>query len=417
MAIDKEKTKDLLNSVDELFDVFTGALNEGTRRFLKKMIMGPAIEEIRKLVEESRPPVMLLMGRSGHGKSSVINALAGKNVATVNDVKPETPETVPYVITFPESHSTWQIVDTRGIFESTQPGNSLVEDPVDVLKKSIIKYSPDVIMHVISTPETRNLSKDFEVYEDINKLVKKEHGLNIPTILVLSKADTIGNPREWPPEDNARKAGHLLDVINYMADEVLDLEYKNSLNQNYPYLGFEVTDSNYVGIIPISSLEGDLWNIDTLSDLIGNHLDEAAQLDFFQAQKRTEQLRRLSSSIIKRFTFIASGVGSSPIPIADITLLTPLQLLMISIIGALSGREISKDTALEYLAAAGVNVGAAFGLREGARQLLKFVPIGGAALSGSVAAAATYSIGKSAEAYFFYDKKVDPEQFKNEYKE
>ncbi|MBS4196455.1 GTPase family protein [Lederbergia citri] len=413
MAIDKEKTRELLKSIDELFDVIAVGLNENTKNFLKKMVMGPAIEEIRKLVEDSRPPIMLLMGRSGHGKSSIINALAGKEVAAVNDVKPETPESVPYVITFPELHSTWQIVDTRGIFETTKPTHSLEEDAVTVLKNSIIKYNPDVIMHVISTPETRNLSNDFEVYNEIMETVKKEHKLRIPTILVLNKADTIGNPREWPPEENAKKAGHLLEIIDYMADDVLKLEGL-PINKNYPYYGYETTDNNYVGIIPVSSLEGDLWNISTLSDLIGNHLDESAQLDFFQAQKRSEQLRKISSSLIKRFTGIAGGIGSSPIPLSDISLLTPLQMLMISIIGALSGRELSKNTALEYLGAVGVNVGAAIGIREGARQLLKLIPVGGALLSGSVAAAATYSIGKSAEAYFFYNKKVDPEEIKKE---
>jgi uncharacterized protein (DUF697 family) len=154
-----------------------------------------------------------------------------------------------------------------------------------------------------------------------------------------------------------------------------------------------------------------------MQKLIGNHLEDSAKLDFFQAQKRTEQLRSISSSLIKRFTGIAGGIGSSPIPLSDIALLTPLQLLLISIIGALSGREISKDTAFEYLGAAGVNIGAAIGIREGARQLVKLIPVGGVVLSGSIAAAATYSIGKSAEAYFFYDKKINSDEFKKEYKE
>ena len=415
MAIDKEKTKELLESIDEMFDFFTKGLNEDTKTFLKKAVMGPAIEEIRKLVENTRPPVLLLMGRSGHGKSSIINALAGKHVATVNDVKPETPETVPYVVTFDESFSTWQIIDTRGIFETTKPTDSAEDDAVTVLKKSIVKYSPDVIMHVVSTPSTRNLSNDLNVYKEIMDEVKKEQKISIPIILVLNKADTIGNPREWPPEENAKKAGLLLDVIDYMTKDVLNVE-RSPLNNNFHYRGFTFNDSNYVGIIPVCSLEGDLWNIESLSDLIGNNLSEEAKFDFYQAQKRNEQLRKISSSLIKRFTGIASGIGSTPIPIADIAILTPLQLLLITIIGGLSGKEISKETAYEYLAAAGVNVGAAFGVREGARQLSKLIPVGGAVISGGIAGAATYSIGKSAEAYFFYDKKVKVKEIKKEIK-
>lgn len=403
MAIDKEKTKDLLKAIDELFDVFGENLDEDTKKFLKKVVMGPAIEEIRKLVEESRPPIMLLMGRSGHGKSSLVNALAGKVVAPVNDVKPETPEAVPYTITFPESYSTWQVIDTRGIFETTKPVNSIEEDSVSVLKKSIIKYSPDVIMHVISTPETRNLSNDLEVYNDMVESIKKEYNLKIPTILVLNKADTIGNPREWPPEDYARKAGQLTDTMNYLVDEVLCLE-RYLLNNNVPYYGYGTKQSNYVGVVPVSSLQDNLWNINTLLDLIGNHIEESAQLDFFQAQKRSETLRKISSSLIKRFSGIAAGIGGSPIPLSDIAILTPLQLLLITIIGGLSGREMSKDTALEFLGATGANIGVAFGLREGARQLVKLIPIGGPVISGAVASSATYTIGKAAETYFFYDK-------------
>jgi hypothetical protein len=107
------------------------------------------------------------------------------------------------------------------------------------------------------------------------------------------------------------------------------------------YSGNPLFRIHYVGIIPVASLEDDLWNIDTLTNLIGNHLDEAAKLDFYQAQKRTEQLRKISTAINKRFTGIAGGVGSSPIPLSDIALITPLQLLLITNIGAQSGREAS----------------------------------------------------------------------------
>lgn len=51
------------------------------------------------------------------------------------------------------------------------------------------------------------------------------------------------------------------------------------------------------------------------------------------------------------------------------------------------------------------------------RQIVNLLPVDGAVISGSIAAVATYSIGKSAEAYFFYDKKVNPEKYKKEYKE
>ena len=112
----------------------------------------------------------------------------------------------------------------------------------------------------------------------------------------------------------------------------------------------------------------------TLSDYIGFRLPREAQLDFFQAQKRKEQLKRLSTSLIKRFAAIASGMGASPIPMSDMAILTPLQLMMITIIGGLSCREFSRETAREFFSAAGLNVAVGYGFRLLAQQLLKMIP-------------------------------------------
>lgn len=415
MAINKQKTKELLNTINELFDSIP-VQNEALKAKVKKMVLGPALEDIRKLVEESRPPVLLIMGRSGHGKSSLINALAQKDVAIVNDIKPQEPGSDPYFITFEESYATWKVIDSRGVFESTKPDGSIQEDAIEVLKTSIFTHKPDVILHAISTPETRNLQNDLELLESIRKEFEKKHSYNIPTMIVLTKADTFENPRQWPPENMPKKAAQLDDVLQYMTNDVLKVE-KEPINLNYPYYGYNIKSNNYIGIIPVASIKDDTWNIDTLSDFIGKNLSEEAQLDFFQAQQRKGPLKKLSSNIIERFSKIAGGIGATPIPVADIALLIPVQLLMISIIGALSGRQASKETAFEYLTATGINVGAGMGLREIARQTSKLIPVGGFAVSATIASTSTWAIGKSAEAYFFNNEIKSPDFFKKKEKE
>ncbi len=415
MAIEKNKTKELLKEIDELFDSIP--LPEEAKRYIKDKVMGPALSDIRELIEESRPPVFFLIGRSGHGKSSVINALANKKVAEIGDVEPTTTESIPYTIQFKETYSTWKIIDSRGIFESTRPQNADQKSPEEVLKEDILKYKPDVILHVVSVPEIRNLANDMKVFQEISKELKNKMGVDIPTIVVLNKADTLGNPREWPPENIPSKAALIERAIDYMTKDILKADkYEKIDYYAAPFYGASIKDSTYIGVIPICTMENHLWNINTLSLIIGDKLPQSALLDYCQAQRRKDLLKKISSSIIKKFSSIAYGVGASPVPfISDILILTPLQLLMISIIGGLSCQPISKETIFKYLSATGVTTGTGYGLKYAASQLIKVIP-GGSLVSGAIAGVGTYAIGKSAEAYFFNGEIKNPEEFKDEWK-
>ncbi|MCR9144035.1 MAG: 50S ribosome-binding GTPase [bacterium] len=445
MAIDKNKTRELLDGVDEIFTTMVGGLPKEVGAFLQRSVMGPALDEIRHLISESRPPVLFLAGRSGHGKSSLINALAGREIAEIGDIKPTTPESTPYLIHFEEQFSAWQVIDSRGIFETTRPDGAPATDAVQVLKQDLLKYKPDVLMHVISSPELRNLAPDLKIMREILAEIKNETGVDLPVVVVLNKADTLGNPREWPPETNARKAALIHEALQYMGADILEIppERLRRIDRNFLIKGFaplppesdeltpagdETSDASGAGanfsgashpaIIPVCSLPDaeDQWNIETLADFVGTQLPDAALLDFYQALRRKEQLRKISTGLIKRFSVIASGIGASPAPLSDFLVLTPLQILMIAMVGGLSCRTVSRDTAYEYLSAIGVNLAAAGGVRFVTQQLLKFIPFGGWAAAGSIAGASTYGLGKAAEAYFFAGELVTPEQFQGDWK-
>lgn len=209
-------------------------------------------------------------------------------------------------------------------------------------------------MHVVSTPEIRNLSNDLQVFKDITYKLRRETGVQVPTILIINRVDTLGNPRDWPPEDSPKKAAHIKEALEYMAIDVLRAKGIRNIDLNTAIRGYQISDDTYLAVIPVCSLDGDLWNIEALYDFVGEQLPKEAVMDFFQAQRRKEQLRKLASSIINRFATIAGGIGASPVPISDILLITPLQLMLIAIIGGLSCREFNKETAYEFFAAAGV---------------------------------------------------------------
>jgi uncharacterized protein (DUF697 family) len=108
----------------------------------------------------------------------------------------------------------------------------------------------------------------------------------------------------------------------------------------------------------------------------------------------------IAQMLVKSTTAICAAIGAQPIPLADLPILTALQLMMVSGIMYISGRERSLRAATEFVAALGVNVGAGMILREGARALLKFFPGWGNIVCGAVAGAGTYAIGRAAVVYF-----------------
>lgn len=117
------------------------------------------------------------------------------------------------------------------------------------------------------------------------------------------------------------------------------------------------------------------------------------------AQDRAAQ-SEIAQALVKSTTAICAAIGAQPIPLADLPILTALQLMMVAGIMYISGRERSLRAATEFVAALGVNVGAGMVLREGARALLKFFPGWGNVVCGAVAGAGTYAIGRAAIVYF-----------------
>jgi len=134
--------------------------------------------------------------------------------------------------------------------------------------------------------------------------------------------------------------------------------------------------------------------------LLARRLPNDCRVEIVRISHDREVQREIASILIKSTTAVCSAIGAQPIPLADLPILTTLQLMMVSGIMYLSGRPRSLRAATEFVGALGANVGAGMLLREGARALLKFVPGWGNVVCGMVAGAGTYAIGHAAAAYF-----------------
>ena len=137
-----------------------------------------------------------------------------------------------------------------------------------------------------------------------------------------------------------------------------------------------------------------------LSESIAIELPPESQLEMARLSGNRALQKQIAQVVIKSITAICAAVGAQPIPLADFPIITSLQAAMVASIMHVSGREMSAKLAAEFIAALGANIGTGLVLRESARAAVKLVPVWGNAISGAVAAAGTYAIGRAAVAYF-----------------
>ena len=137
-----------------------------------------------------------------------------------------------------------------------------------------------------------------------------------------------------------------------------------------------------------------------LMSILAAELPNQAKIEMIRISRDRQAQLHVAQMLIKSTTAICAAIGAQPIPLADMPILTSLQVLMVSGIMYVSGRERSLRAATEFIAALGANLGAGMLLREGARAMLKFFPGWGNVVCGMVAGAGTYAIGRAATVYF-----------------
>lgn len=418
-----QNMKNFYTKVGDLLDNLPDAIPEKARQKIRDTILGD--EELKNLmdgVDSHRPPRIFLIGRTGVGKSSLINALCSAYVAPVSDTRSYTETAQTYQCKDGE-RTLMEILDTRGIAESDNLNAEISAE--DMLINQVKEFSPDVAIFMLNCTHRDDVDSDVNFLKKLSESYAQAYNMRLPIVAVVNKCDEMApsrlkNPNEYTESKTkkiAEQVQHYKEIIVKNNLKIDDIIAVSSLIDWMTADGTEI-DADSIESLPVSDIENlqiafdGRYHIEELLNILEKAiLDFSARMGLRMALKLQEVVRRIANQLNKSFSAMSATVALSPIPISDIYILLLLQGILVCLIASLSGRDISLDTAKEFVLSMGGIAGAGYGFRLLAQQASKILNVfwagSGSAVSASIAALGTSAIGKAAIAYYIDDKTIE----------
>jgi predicted GTPase len=224
---------------------------------------------------EQKPVNLLLVGRTGAGKSSLINTLFKMDQAVV-DVLPSTEQIQNYQ---------WQtdIGESLNLWDT--PGYEQVHHPE--LREQVLDYATNADLLLLITPA---LDPALQIDVDFLREIKQQE-LELPIITIVTQVDRLRPIREWQPpydwqwgnrpkEKSIREATeYRLEQLGEYCDRVLPIVTQDSQTQRQP------------------------WGVDRLSIAILETINPAKQIRLARFLQNQEAQILATAKIIDHYTF------------------------------------------------------------------------------------------------------------------
>lgn len=305
---------------------------------------------------------LAIFGKTGVGKSTLVNAIFGSDIAATGIGEPVTRAEHLYL----HQSGTLGVLDTRGL-EVGRDNAALIAELRDYLhgmRKRPLAEQIHVAWYCVRSGDRRFESTEAD-------FIRALHDLGLPVILVLTQVPRAGGRVHPDAEALAKNIGDL------------GLPIQDGLIHYTMALGDDFTGQTAYGLQELldATFRG-------APSGVAHAITAAQQIDFERKRERAERA-------IKAATGAATTAGASPIPFSDAAILVPIQIAMMASISVTYGIPVERSTAASIAATAAATTAG----RSVVTSMIKFVPGAGTAIaapiSATVAGTFTYAMGQA----------------------
>lgn len=313
------------------------------------------IDAINEKIQNLNTLNIIVAGKTGVGKSTLINAVFKENLAETGIGKPVTS----HMRKITKKDIPLAIYDTRGFELGKDVQEDVKKELLDTINKGISKNDVNEAIHCIwYCINTASNRIEPEEIEWLKELTEDNKTTQVPIIVVLTQAFS---------RKNAEKMKQMI------LDENLDIvQVIPVLAADYEIEGLGVAKS---------------YGLDNLIKVMGEALPDELMdtLQHVQIASLSEKKRR-ASKVVATAALAATGQGAAPVPFADAAMLIPTQVGMIASITVIFGFDVNKSVITALLSSTIGSGGATLLGRAVVANLIKLIPAAGSVAGGAISA-------------------------------
>ncbi len=226
----------------------------------------------------------------------------------------------------------------------------------------------------------------------------------IDVAVYVMNADGGATEDERKHYDAVRKLGRPVLLCINKIDLIREHQRGDFVAATLAQMGVDAADSVCTAFDPLPVLSDEPLGVTEVADWIFKQVNEGGKGLLFAKQMRNKQLA--CEPIIRSAARRAALAGAIPVPGADITATTAVQVRLINDIAAVYGRKIDRDISLFIMGEALAGAGKGFiRYATGALKAAGWIPgghfgeIAASAMGASLASASTYGVGRAAIQY------------------